>query len=155
AQMKSGERKEVADAGCVGLYLQLQPSGARRYAVRGRLNGRPVKLTLPAGLGLAAARTAASEIRQKLEQGIDPRQEKKAAKAAAEIAAGNTLRAVGESYFRQQEAKPEGERLRTIGARRATFERLIFPVLGSRPIGEIRRGEIIKLQDKVEIERGA
>src|SRR5262245_42365781 len=120
AQMKSSVRREVPDAGCVGLYLQLQPGGGRRYAVRGRLNGKPLKYTLPVGLGLAAARTAASEIRQKLEQGIDPRQERRAARAAAEVAAGNTLRAVAEAYFRQQEVKPEGERLRTISQRRAT-----------------------------------
>jgi integrase len=31
---------------------------------------------------------------------------------------------------------------------------LIYPLLGGRPIGEIKRGEIVKLLDKVEIERG-
>ena len=155
AQIKPrAKRYEIADAGCVGLYLQVQPSGAKRFAVRYRLNGKPVKYTLPAGLGLAAARTAASQVRQKLEQGIDPRQEKVAAKAAAEIAAHTTLRAVAEKYLRYEESKPQGERLRTIGQRRATFARLVFPVLGGRPIGEIRRGEVVKLLDKVEIERG-
>ena len=149
-----GKRYEIADAGCVGLYLQVYPSGAKRFAVRYRLAGRPAKYTLAAGLGLAAARTAASEIRQKVEQGIDPSGEKKAARAAAEIAAGTTVRAVAEAYLRQQEAKPGGERLRTIGQRRATCERLIFPNIGARPIGELRRGEIIKLLDAVEIERG-
>src|SRR5262245_25370659 len=149
-----GKRYEIADAGCVGLYLQVYPSGAKRFAVRYRLNGRPAKHTLAAGLGLAAARTAASEIRQKVERGVDPNEERRAAKAAAEVAAGTTLRAVAESYLRQQEAKPEGERLRSISQRRATFERLIFPELGGRPIGEIKRGEIVKLLDKVEVERG-
>jgi integrase len=155
AQIKPRTKRfEVADAGCVGLYLQVMPSGAKRYAVRYRIAGKPAKFTLAAGLGLAAARTATSEIRQKVEQGIDPSQEKKAARTEAEIAAGATLRAVAEAYLRQQEVKPEGERLRTIGQRRATFERLIFPVLGGRPIHEIKRGEVIKLLDKVEIERG-
>jgi integrase len=155
AQIKPrAKRYEIADAGCVGLYLQIQPSGAKRFAVRYRIGGKPAKFTLAAGLGLAAARTAASEVRQKVEQGIDPGQEKKAARTAAEIAAGTTLRAIAEAYLRQQEAKPEGERLRTIGQRRATFERLIFPLLGGRPIHEIKRGEVVKLLDKVEIERG-
>jgi len=147
-------RFEVADAGCLGLYLQVQPSGAKSWAVRYRIDGKPAKYTLPGALGLAAARTAASEIRQKVEQGIDPNGEKRAAKAAAEIAAGNTLRAVGEKYLRYEQAKPEGKRLRTIDQRRATFERLIFPVLGGRPIGEIKRGEIVKLLDEIEIVRG-
>jgi integrase len=156
AQIKPREKRfEVADAGCVGLFLQVQPSGAKRFAVRYRINGKPAKFTLAANLGLAAARTAASEIRQKVGQGIDPFQQKRAAKAAAEIAAGTTLRAVAEAYLRQQEAKPEGERLRTIGQRRATLTRLVFPVLGGRTIGEIKRGEVVKLLDKIEIERGA
>src|SRR6516165_1453593 len=147
-------RFEVADAGCLGLYLQVQPSGVKGWAVRYRIDGKPAKYTLPGALGLAAARTAASEIRQKVEQGIDPNGEKRAAKAAAEIAAGNTLRAVGEKYLRYEQAKPEGKRLRTIDQRRATFERLIFPVLGGRPIGEIKRGEIVKFLDEIEIVRG-
>jgi integrase len=155
AQARRREKRyEIADAGCVGLYLQVQPSGKKGWAVRYRLDGKPAKYTLPDGLGLAAARTAASEIRQKVEQGIDPSGERKAAKAAAEIAAGTTVRAVAEAYLRQQEAKPEGERLRTIGQRRATCERLIFPKIGVRPVGQLRRGEIIKLLDEVEIERG-
>jgi integrase len=147
-------RYEIADAGCVGLYLQIYPSGKKRFAVRDRIDGKSAKYTLAEGLGLKAARTAASEIRQKIEQGADPRAEKRAAKAAAEIAAGTTVRAVAEAYLRQQEAKPEGERLRTIGQRRATCERLIFPVIGPRPVSQLRRGEIIKLLDAVEIERG-
>jgi hypothetical protein len=39
-------RVELPDAGCSGLYLIIQPSGARSWAVRYRFAGKPRKLTL-------------------------------------------------------------------------------------------------------------
>jgi len=155
AQIKPREKRfEVPDGGCAGLYLQVQPSGAKRWAVRSRLDGKPTKFTLAAGLGLKAARAAATELLHKVEQGIDPRAEKQAAKAAAEVRAGNTLRAVAESHLRFEEAKPADKRLRTIGQRRAVFERLIFPKLGGLPVAQIKRSEIVRLLDNVLAERG-
>jgi integrase len=44
--------------------------------------------------------------------------------------------------------------LRTVADRRATFERLIYPGLGNRQIGEIKRSEIVRLLDKIEDQRG-
>jgi Arm DNA-binding domain len=39
-------RQEIPDARMQGLYLVVQPSGAKSWAVRYRLNGRPAKFTL-------------------------------------------------------------------------------------------------------------
>jgi integrase len=148
------KRLEVPDPGCTGLYVQAQPSGAIGYAVRYRFDGTPAKFTLQAGLGLAAARAAATEALRQVEQGIDPRASRRAAKAAAEVAAANTLRAVSEAHLHFEESRPAGKRLRTIWQRRATFERLIFDKLGGRPIAEIKRSEIVRLLDHVRAERG-
>jgi hypothetical protein len=154
-QTKARERRfEVPDGGCVGLYLQVQPSGNKRWAVRYRLNGKPQKFTLAAGLGLKAARAAATEVLHKVEQGIDPSAEKRAAKVAAEVRAGNTLRVIAESHMRFEESKPADKRLRTIGQRRRVFERLIFPKLGGLPVAQIKRSEIVWLLDNVQAERG-
>ena len=57
-------RTEIPDAACLGLYLIVQPTGARSWALRYRNRGRPAKLTLGTagvgGLTLAAARVAAA-----------------------------------------------------------------------------------------------
>lgn len=56
ARLKSKEtRHEVHDSGCPGLYLVIQPSGRKSWALRFRQpNGRPAKLTLgPVDLSLA------------------------------------------------------------------------------------------------------
>ncbi len=39
-------RREIPDTVCPGLYLVVQPSGAKSWAVRYRANGRPRKHTL-------------------------------------------------------------------------------------------------------------
>jgi integrase len=147
-------RREIPDSGCQGLYLVVQPSGRKSWAVRYRFQGTPRKLTLDGALTLATARKAATDALHVLERGHDPAAAKKSAKVRAELAAANTLRAVAESYLVYEERKPADKRLRTIEQRRATFERLIFPVLGGRPIADIRRSEIVKLLDHVEAERG-
>ena len=56
-------RKEVPDGRISGLYLVVQPSGQKSWALRYRANGRPKKLTIgpyPA-LDLATARKKAQE----------------------------------------------------------------------------------------------
>lgn len=63
-------RREIADGN--GLYLIVQPSGAKSWAFRFRLNGKPLKLTLDART-LAEARQAARDAQDKLDAGKDPR----------------------------------------------------------------------------------
>jgi integrase len=143
-------RREIPDPGQRGLYVQLQPSGARGFAVRYRLHGRPCKLTLPGGVSLAQARKLAGDVLYDVARGVDPAEHRRAQRAKAERAKADTLRAVAEAYL-----KREGSRLRTLGQRKATFERLIFPILGgATPINAIRRRDVVHMLDKVEDERG-
>jgi integrase len=142
-------RREIPDPGQRGLYVVLQPSGRVSYAVRFRVNGKPTKLTLQPGITLAAARKEAAAALYEVEKGHDPSETKKTAKAKAVSAAAKTVRAISESYLSR-----EGKRLRTADQRRATLERLIFPAIGDRPIGEVKRSEVNGLLDRVEDERG-
>ncbi len=138
-------RREIPDPGARGLYIIVQPSGAKSFAVRYRFGGKPRKLTLRAGITLAAARKEASDAFYELEKGNDPSVAKRQAKQAQKRAAENTFRAIAEEYL-----KREGSRLRSADWRRAVLKRLVYPMLGDRPIGEIRRSEIIRLLDKIE-----
>ena len=58
-----------------GLFLQVLPSGKKEFRLRYTSDGK-VKMPLlgvySTSFGLAAARTAAREFRQKITQGIDP-----------------------------------------------------------------------------------
>src|SRR5262249_21757665 len=94
---------------------------------------------------LTAARSWAKKVVGQIADGRDPLKEKQDA-ASAGI---NNLKAICEEYLER-----EGGKLRTADDRRATFERLIYPKLGSQPIDQIKRSEIVRLLDKIEDERG-
>jgi hypothetical protein len=60
--LKAGDtRREIPDPGARGLYVIVQVSGKKSFAVRYRHNGTPRKLTLQSGVSLAAARKLAAE----------------------------------------------------------------------------------------------
>lgn len=61
-----------------------------------------------------------------------------------EGAATNTLKVIAEEYF-----KREGDKLRFVKKRKATFERLIYSALGARQIDSIKRSEVVRFLDKV------
>jgi integrase len=143
-------RREVPDS-TPGLYLQLQPSGHRSWAVRYRFNGRPSKLTIGAwpAVSLADARVAATRAREQVAKGMDPARAKADAKVRTDAAKADTLTSICENYL-----KREGGKLRTFDQRVSILKRHVYPVLGSRPIGEIRRSEIVHLLDRVEDNSG-
>jgi len=106
-------------------------------------SGRRVRMTLgtyPA-TSLATARTRADEARAELEAGHDPR---------SALAKPETLKAICEEW-----ATREAGRLRTGKDRHAALVRLVYPALGARSIGDLRRSDIIRLLDRIEDERGA
>jgi integrase len=128
-----------------GLSVIVQPSGAKSFAVRYRFGGRTRKLTLSGGLSLAAAHRATADALYKVEQGIDPAVARQQQKQKQRLAVADTFGAVADEYFRR-----EGKTLRSVGRRRRTLDRLVIPVIGDRPIGEIKRSEIVRLLDQVE-----
>ena len=145
------ERKEIPDPGCQGLYLIVQPSGHRSWAVRYRANGVPTKMTLGSwpALTLAGARKAAAEALLELERGNDPTEARRAAKIKAAAACADTVTAVCEEYL-----KREGRRLRTVGQRVSILKRLVYPAIGDRQIDSIKRSELIRMLDKIEDRSG-
>jgi integrase len=97
-------RQEIPDPGCRGLYLVVQPAGAKSWAFRYRFNGRPKKFTIgPVYLGkdepeevrldqpntLAGARKLAGEAALQVAKGIDPAKHKKREKHQARLRAEN------------------------------------------------------------------
>ena len=80
----SAARREVADGEIRGMYLVIQPSGAKSYVLRYRHAGKPRKLTIgPAEMGLGEARKLAASARAAIAAGRDPQGEKAAGKVRA------------------------------------------------------------------------
>ena len=113
-------RREIPDGKITGLYLVLQPSGAKSWALRYRAAGKPAKLTLGPypTLDLANARRRAQEALGEIARGKNPAAEKKAAREAQKAASSTADRVetvaasfiekyvkrnVGESWAREAE----------------------------------------------------
>jgi hypothetical protein len=129
-----------------GLRVVVQPSGRRSFVVRYRFGGRTRKLTLHGGLTLAQARLEAVRALHQLDQGKDPGAEKQHAKQRANA---DTLAAICDGYL-----KREGGKLRSVEHRRRLLDLHVLPTLGARPIGDIRRSDLVRLFDWIEEERG-
>jgi Arm DNA-binding domain len=133
-----------------GLYVVVQPSGRKSYALRYRFAGKTRKLTLPGGLTLAAARKAAADALYEIEQGRDPATARRQQRQAQKLAAADTFQAIAEEYFRR-----EGGSLRSARRRQRDLGRLVYPVIGDRPIAKIKRSEMVRLLDQIEETSGA
>ncbi|MFY9770236.1 MAG: integrase arm-type DNA-binding domain-containing protein [Xanthobacteraceae bacterium] len=142
-------RREISDGGS-GLYLVVQPSGHKSYAVRFRADGVPRKYTLAAGLTLHEAREQAAAVIKEAQRGNDPTKIKRAAKQARVLAAANTFEATAQLYLNSDKVK----KLRTCHQYRGMLERLAFPLIGDKPIADIRRSQITALLDHVEHSHG-
>jgi integrase len=142
---EKGDRAFYWDTTQAGFGLMVTAAGHRSYVCQYRAERTSRRMHLKPGLGLADARREAKAILGRVAKGGDPLGDKRKAAQASE----NSFRAVAESFLRR-----EGPKLRSAEERRKTFERLIFPVLGSRHVDSIRRSDIVKLLDLIEDESG-
>jgi integrase len=150
---KSGPaRREVPDGHMPGLFLVIQPSGAKSWAVRYRHGTRTRKLTLGAfpAFGLADARKAAGEALRAVAEGRDPGQEKRlqTAKRADEA---NLVRNVIDRFDR--EYLQVENRHNTIAAARSLFRNRIIPSWGSRLIGSITRADVRAIRNEISADK--
>jgi integrase len=143
------KRREVPDAALPGLYLVIQPSGAKSWALRYRLAGRPAKLTLGRWpmMGLAEARAAATEALDMLAKGRDPAAEKRATKAArleAQLAERDKVKTLVAQFDQRHLASIKSGR-----AVRARLDRYVLPVWGERDVHSITRRDVIDLLESI------
>jgi integrase len=152
AQAEPGADRTIYwDSEVKGFGLAVTASGHRSYVVQYRVGKVSRRMTLDGVLPLVEARKQARAILGEVARGRDPMAEKRAAAALTE----DTFESVAAAYMRREESKEDGKRLRTLGQRRRTLERLVYKRLGKRPIGAIAKSEIVKLLDHIEDEHGA
>ena len=156
-------RREIA-AGARGLYLVVQPSGVKSFAVRYRIRGRPQKLTLgrwqsPSDiaamkgspdpkigepLSLASARKLAADTLLQVERGIDPAK----ARAAVPLTVEDMLDRFVDRYCRKE------KQLRSADLIDAAFKNHVLPEIGDVDIYELKRSEVADMLDNVADEAG-
>src|SRR5262249_22675846 len=134
--------------GCICFSTQTAlAGGATNSDLRERKNFSPD--TYPE-TSLAEAREKHAAARKQLQAGIDPGAHRKAEKVSGVERAANSFAVIAEEWLAKQTGKMSPA---TYEKARWTFDTLVNPWIGSRPIADIDAPEMLKLQ-RIE-ERGA
>jgi len=143
------QRLELPDPALSGLYLVVQPSGAKSWALRYRYAGKPKKLTLGRWpvMGLADARAAASNAIETVDHGDDPGAAKKATKAArleAQLSERDKIKTLVEQFgARHLSTLKSGETVKR------ELNRHVVAIWGERDIQTITKRDVIDLLDRI------
>jgi integrase len=136
----------VPVGGVTGLYMQLTQTGAKSWILRMLIGGRRRDI----GLGgfptvtLSQARDKAREARHKVERGVDPVEERKAAKARL-IEARRKGMLFSEAVDKALAAKLDAFRNEKHRAQwRSTLDNYAIPEIGQMPVGQIDTAAVLR-----------
>jgi hypothetical protein len=138
AKRASSKRREIPDDYMRGLYLIVQPTGAKSWAVRYRHSGKSTKHTIgpyPA-FGLKQARDAAAELLRVVAEGHDPRKQQTGTVADA-------VEQFLERHGKHYRPKPLYEAKRRL-------QLYIVDEWGSRKLDAIKRADVRAMLDEIE-----
>ena len=147
------KRQEIPDKQTRGLYLIVQPTGAKSWAVRYSRNGRVLKTTLgpyPA-LSLSDARRKALQVAASVANGGDPQLDKMAERAAT-ITPIRTVKAIVVEFLQRHTGEKSGKRWAT--ETRRILNRDVLPAIGDKAAAGVGKADIHEILDAI-IDRGA
>ncbi|WP_341304343.1 integrase arm-type DNA-binding domain-containing protein [Pseudomonas sp. TMP25] len=132
-----------------GLYLEIKPNGSKLWRFKYRFGGKdmvPLSFGPYPDLSLVKARHKRTKARELLTDGMDPSEQKKAAKLALQ-ATGLTFEGLALEWFAYN-----SPRWAESTARKAKLymENDLIPVIGARPVKAVTRPELVELVRKVE-----
>jgi integrase len=144
------KRKEIYDKVVDGMALRVTPTGHKSFVYRYRFGNKVRRYTIGSfpEFSLADARDKARELHRKINDGIDPIEERKAKKQESDH---ETVSDLAEVFIARH--------LPTLRKRtRDEYERLldveILDDLGDIPVEKLTRRQIINLLDEIAVERG-
>ncbi|MCQ8103549.1 integrase arm-type DNA-binding domain-containing protein [Methylomonas sp. SURF-2] len=134
-----------------GLYLLVNPNGAKYFRYNYRFDGKRKTLALGVypSTTLKDARDKRDTAKKQLDGGIDPSENKKAIKQAKVESANNSFEVIAREWGQKKVETWSEKNNRS----KRMLERNIFPWLGSRPIADIQPKDILACLRRVE-ERG-
>jgi integrase len=136
AKAQEGEvQTDYFDEATKGLALRVSRSGSKSWTWHHTINGKRARLTFGSypAISLGAARAKADEAR---------------ALGPEAIAKADSFQAICEECLRRSD-------IRTKAWRQGVLERAVYPVIGAKPIDDIRRSDVVRLLDQIEDQRGA
>jgi len=145
------KQQKLFDGG--GLHLLVTPAGGKRWVLKYRFGGKEKSLALGTypSVTLVEARKRRDEARDKLADGIDPSETKKAEKRTQRLNAENSFEAVArEWHAKYVPTWSEGHGARIL--RRLEVD--AFPWIGGKPVADLAPPDVLDVLRRVE-KRGA
>jgi integrase len=138
---------KLADGG--GLYLLVNPNGAKYWRLKYRVAGKEKLLALGVypDVTLADARSKRDEAKRGIAGGIDPNEAKREEKAIREAQINNTFQDLATEWH--------SSKLKRWSAGYASdimeaFNKDVFPYIGKKPIAEIKPLELLNVLRRME-----
>jgi integrase len=130
-----------------GVHLYVGKTGRKSWVryYRHPISKKLIKMTLRFPIGLAQIRKRIADDNDLLSRNIDPVERDRADKRAKLEAAEGTLNNVAKQYVEVVASK-----LRSRRYYENSLKKHVLPILGERPIAEIKRSEIAKVLDGVK-----
>ena len=135
-----------------GLYLLVNAAG-KYWRMNYRYGGKRKTLALGVypDVGLARAREKRDDARQKIADGIDPGELKKATKSMRIERAANSFEAIAREWYAKAYAdKTESTREKTM----TRLQQDVFPIIGTMPVSMIEPAHVRAVIERIE-QRGA
>jgi integrase len=138
---------KMTDGG--GLFLSVQPNGSKYWRLAYRFAGKQKLLALGVypDVPLVLARERRDAARKLLATGIDPSENRRAAKATSTERAENSFEVVTREWLvSHMKSKAASHRDKVI----RRFELYLFPWLGGKPIADITARQVLEAVQRVE-----
>lgn len=136
-----------------GLFILVNPNGSKWWRLKFRIAGKEKLLsfgTYPE-TGLKEARSKRDDARKMIAEGIDPSEQRKAAKAARSELDANSFEVICREWLESKRSNIEEAQYLKAKAR---LEKDVFPWMGSRPIADITAPEVLTVLRRIDA-RGA
>jgi integrase len=143
------EKGMYGDGG--GLYLQVGGTGTKSWIFRFKINGRSREMGLGplSTIGLAEARTKATDCRRLLLEGIDPIQARNATRAVRKFQAAKAMSfsECARSYIKAH--TPGWRNERHVGQWTSTIDAFVNPVFGAVPVQDVDVRLVLKVLEPI------
>ena len=146
------KRREIADPGKPGLYLVVQPSGRKSWAVRYRHKGRPRKLTIEGFPSLATARKLAQTALDRAAEGLDPAGEKQNAKRARTAGESDIFRDIAAQFVERHVKR--NTRVSSARETERLLNKEVLPKWGKKRVQDITKRHVLDLLEDIVVRGG-
>jgi len=136
-----------------GLYLEVMPSGSKLWRIKYNYGGKEKRYAFGSypSTSLSQARAVREEIKQKLQDNIDPSAEKQEQKRLATLNAKNTFEAVATEWHQRNYDTWDKRHAEDLIYR---MRKDLFPAIGNVPISQLKAVDVVAALRKIE-DRGA